>query len=160
MWGGSRPNNQHVYRRWVSRPSRQIKMCVVWVAASPGVRAGSCGRCVAAALWVGAMSCVRAGASHYGPTVCHTDLRLWHTPGRSPARNSRTARAATPTHAPPAPYRSCAARVAVVLAAEVQVNSISGLSPPKEKKRGGVIAVLVTGLLLTDPDDFSRTKAH
>ena len=58
------------------------------------------------------------------------------------------------------PSRSCAARVAVVLAAEVQVNSISGLSPPKEKKRGGVIAVLVTGLLLTDPDDFSRTKAH
>ena len=57
------------------------------------------------------------------------------------------------------PSRSCAARVAVVLAAEVQVNSISGLSPPKEKK-GGVIAVLVTGLLLTDPGDFSRTKAH
>ena len=58
------------------------------------------------------------------------------------------------------PSRSCAARVAVVLAAEVQVNSISGLSPPKEKKGWGVIAVLVTGLLLTDPDDFSRTKAH
>ena len=35
------------------------------------------------------------------------------------------------------PSRSCAARVAVVLAAEVQVNSISGLSPPKEKKGGG-----------------------
>ena len=30
----------------------------------------------------------------------------------------------------------------------------------RKKKKGGVIAVLVTGLLLTDPGDFSRTKAH
>ena len=58
------------------------------------------------------------------------------------------------------PSRSCPARVAVVLAAEVQVNSILGLSPPKEKKGGVLVVILVTGLLLTDPDYFSRTKAH
>ena len=34
------------------------------------------------------------------------------------------------------------------------------LAAEKEKKGGVLVVILVTGLLLTDPGDFSRTKAH
>ena len=137
--GGSRPNNQHVYRRWVSRPNHQIEMCVIWVAASPGVRAGSCGRCVAAALWVGAISCVRAGASHYGPTVCHTDLRLWHChagpePGQKQPHSARcysnTRSPSPPPGVVPRGWRLCSRQ-------RCRLILFRGFRRRKKKKGGG-----------------------